>query len=227
MYAWKNRNARPQTRWHMRRLRISSRWTIARTGHTTQEKKTAPTQKKKNALATRGVRSAWRSTRIDGPGLWCPYPSPVQYILKTSAMLPIEALLPHRAPMILLDAIRAWDRDHIECYVTLTEGSPFVVAGRVRSTIGVEYMAQCAAAWVGLQALARKEPVRVGYLIGARAVSFAADHFSVGDELCVEATRVWGQDALALFECAVRRGEETLVAGTLNFYRGAVTADVG
>lgn len=141
-------------------------------------------------------------------------------------MPPMEALLPHRAPMILLDDVCSCDEVRIECRVTLTEDSPFVVAGRVRSTIGVEYMAQCAAAWVGLQSLNRKEPVRVGYLIGARAVSLAIDHFLVGDELRVEAARVWGQDTLAVFECAVRRGEETVVTGTLNFYRGPSTAEV-
>ena len=128
--------------------------------------------------------------------------------------------------MILLDDVCSYDEVRIECRVTLTEASPFVVAGRVRSTIGLEYMAQCAAAWVGLQSLTKKEPVRVGYFIGARAVSLEADCFLVGDELRVEAKKVWGQDTLAVFECAVRRGEETVVTGTLNFYRGPSTADV-
>jgi predicted hotdog family 3-hydroxylacyl-ACP dehydratase len=135
-------------------------------------------------------------------------------------MPPVEQLVPHRGPMLLLDEVRRGDAKGIECRVLLRPDSPFVEAGRVRAAVAVEYMAQCVAAWVGLQGHARGEPVRIGYLVGAREVAFAVDEFRVGDELRIEATRVWGDDTLGHFECKVSRDGATVATGGLNVYRG-------
>jgi predicted hotdog family 3-hydroxylacyl-ACP dehydratase len=138
---------------------------------------------------------------------------------------PIEQLVPHRRPMLLLDSVSSGDEKHIECSVTLRDDSPFVEGGRVRSTLAIEYMAQCVAAWAGLQGHATHEPIRIGYLIGAREITLEVDHFFVGDHLRVEATKVWGDMVLGHFACAVHRGSETLASGTLNVYRGDAPAE--
>jgi predicted hotdog family 3-hydroxylacyl-ACP dehydratase len=137
----------------------------------------------------------------------------------------IEELVPHRRPMLLLDAVSSGDEARIECRVSLRDDSPFVEGGRVRSTLAIEYMAQCVAAWAGLQGHAAGEPVRIGYLIGAREITLAVDYFFVGDDLRIEATKVWGDLVLGHFACAVHRGDETLATGTLNVYRGDAPAE--
>jgi predicted hotdog family 3-hydroxylacyl-ACP dehydratase len=130
--------------------------------------------------------------------------------------------------MLLLDDVLLADEKRIECRVLLRSDSPFVAGDGVRSTLAIEYMAQCVAAWVGLQDHARGLPIRIGYLIGAREVTFAVDEFRVGDELRVEASRLWGDDMLGHFACTVRRAGEPdvrtppLASATLNVYRGEI-----
>jgi len=128
--------------------------------------------------------------------------------------------------MLLLDEVLLADEKRIECRVVLRADSPFVAGDRVRATLAIEYMAQCVAAWVGLQDHARGLPVRIGYLVGAREVTFAVDEFQVGDDLRVEATRLWGDEMLGHFACAVRKADESggppLAAATLNVYRGEI-----
>lgn len=132
---------------------------------------------------------------------------------------PVEELLPHRERMLLLDEVREAEEAKIACGVVLREGSPFVENGRVSAMVAVEYMAQCVAAWVGLEDRRNGRPIRVGYLVGSREVTFAVDGFTVGDDLRVEAERLWGDDSLGHFACKVKRGGATVAEGVLNVYR--------
>jgi predicted hotdog family 3-hydroxylacyl-ACP dehydratase len=135
---------------------------------------------------------------------------------------PVVELVPHRDRMLLLDEVREAGEASIACGVVLRGDSPFVEGGRVRATFALEYMAQCVGAWVGLQDLRRGLPVRIGYLVGAREVAFAVDAFDVGDDLRVEAAKLWGDEALGHFECRVLRRGETVAAATLNVVRGTL-----
>jgi predicted hotdog family 3-hydroxylacyl-ACP dehydratase len=129
-------------------------------------------------------------------------------------------VVPHRPPMLLLDEVVAWDGMHVECRVVLRDDSPFVDAGRVASTLAIEYMAQCIAVFVGLEAYQRGEPVRLGYLVGARDISLPPDGFRVGDVLIVKAAPIWGGETIGSFQCEVDRVGEVVARGSLNVYRG-------
>jgi predicted hotdog family 3-hydroxylacyl-ACP dehydratase len=129
-------------------------------------------------------------------------------------------VVPHRPPMLLLDEIVAWDGERVECRVVLRDDSPFVEGGRVASTLAIEYMAQCIAVFVGLEAHYRGSPIPLGYLVGAREISLPADGFRVGDALSVEASPIWGGETLGSFRCKVERMGEVVARGALNVYRG-------
>jgi predicted hotdog family 3-hydroxylacyl-ACP dehydratase len=133
---------------------------------------------------------------------------------------PIRALVPHRPPMLLVDEILESETGRTVCRVVIRDDSPFVEAGRVSPMVAVEYMAQCVAAGAGLHGHERGEPVRVGYLIGAREITLPAEPFAVGDVLRVEASHVWGDAVLGNFRCSVERGGEVIARATLNVYRG-------
>jgi predicted hotdog family 3-hydroxylacyl-ACP dehydratase len=135
---------------------------------------------------------------------------------------PIETLLPHRAPMILLDEVHADATGSITCKVTLRAHSPFVENRRVPAVVAVEYMAQCVAAYAGLQAFRQGRPVRIGYVIGARLVEFSVDEFDVGEELVAKASRIWGDDALGKFECSVDSRERRVAAAILTVFQGDI-----
>jgi predicted hotdog family 3-hydroxylacyl-ACP dehydratase len=132
----------------------------------------------------------------------------------------IMDVVPHRPPMLLLDEVVAWDSNRAECRVVLRDDSPFVEGGRVASTLAIEYMAQCIAVFVGLEAHYRGLPIPLGYLVGAREISLPVDGFRVGDVLSVEASPIWGGETLGSFQCKVERMGEVLAEGALNVYRG-------
>ena len=137
---------------------------------------------------------------------------------------PLAALVPHRPPMLLLDALVAHDAVSATCAVTVREGAMFVREGRVGATVFVEYMAQCAAAFTGLRASSRGEPVRVGYLLGAREVTLHVDGAAVGDALTVRAELTFDDGAMAAFAGEVRDAEGALLAAAeLQVWSGGVT----
>lgn len=77
----------------------------------------------------------------------------------TACPYPIAALLPHAAPMVLLDRVTAWDDDGLTASVTITPATQFATPDRgVAAHIGVEWMAQACGAFAGLQAKATGLP---------------------------------------------------------------------
>ena len=135
---------------------------------------------------------------------------------------PLERLLPHRAPMILLDEVLGDAAGSISCGVTLRADSPFVENRCVPAVVAVEYMAQCVAAYAGLQAFREDRPVRIGYLIGARLVEFSVDAFGVGEELVVQANRAWGDDVLGNFKCSIDSSGCRVVSAVLTVFQGDI-----
>jgi predicted hotdog family 3-hydroxylacyl-ACP dehydratase len=133
---------------------------------------------------------------------------------------PLAEVVPHRAPMLLLDAVTRWEERRITCEVVLRDDSPFVEAGRAPATLAIEYMAQCIAAHAGMRGRARGEPVQIGYLIGARDVTLPTEDFRVGDVLRITAAHVWGDERLGSFACTVERGGRGVAGGTLSVYGG-------
>ena len=63
----------------------------------------------------------------------------------------ITEVLPHQAPMILIDSLEYYDVDSCRCTVAITQKSPFYneLKTGVPSYIGSEYMAQAIAAFAG------------------------------------------------------------------------------
>ena len=143
-----------------------------------------------------------RAVRGPGGGILSGYPA-------------IEAILPHRAPMILLDRVEEDSPDSIACSVTPHEASPFAEHGSVPAVVATEYMAQCVAAYAGLKAFRRGEPIRIGYLIGARTIEFSVDRFPLECRLLVRARRTWGDDALGRFDCSVERNGDRVASAVL------------
>ena len=82
----------------------------------------------------------------------------------------IEQVVPHDAPMILIEQLAEYSDETSTCSVTITPQSPFYneqIEG-VPSYIGIEYMAQSIAAYAGALANDINEAVRIGFLIGTR-----------------------------------------------------------
>ncbi len=134
----------------------------------------------------------------------------------------IASLLPHAAPMIFLDALVEWDTDRAVCQATIRPTTHFVEDGKLEAIVCMEHMAQCVAAWVGLDDRRANEVPKIGFIIACRELNLLVDWLSVGDRLTVESRRAWGDAELGNFECTVHR-DGTLVANArMSAYRGDV-----
>ena len=142
------------------------------------------------------------------------------------SFLPIEQLLPHEPPMLWLDRVLSRDGDAVRCALEIRPDHVFVEDGLVEPVVSIEWMAQTVGALVGIIDRGNDMNPRPGYLIAVPEASFAVDTFAVGDRLEIEAKRVWGDDELASFECAVERAGQTVAKAQLSVYRRALPKGV-
>lgn len=141
--------------------------------------------------------------------------------MSAAELPPIERVLPHAGPAVLLSRVIAHEAEHTVCgadagRVRLYRGAD----GRVPSWVGIEIMAQCVAAHGGLRSLAKGERPRVGFLLGSRRVELRAAELPEGGELEVHARHLWGDQRMVSFDCTIRdpRGDATLVSANLKAF---------
>jgi 3-hydroxyacyl-[acyl-carrier-protein] dehydratase len=94
---------------------------------------------------------------------------------------PMEALLPHRQPMLFVQSVLNEMADSIACEVSIPSACALVCEGSAFAVAGIEAAAQAAAAWEALQR-SRDGGVagaRVGYLVAIRDVTFFIERIPV------------------------------------------------
>jgi predicted hotdog family 3-hydroxylacyl-ACP dehydratase len=131
----------------------------------------------------------------------------------------LSELLPQAGPMRLLDRVEAHDGEETRCRALPGASALFQRAdGSVPAWVGIEYMAQCAAAHGGLLARAAGEAPRPGLFVGSRRLVFRCASFTADVPLLVSARHAMGRGDTLGFDCAVLDpgGGEPLVAGRLN-----------
>jgi predicted hotdog family 3-hydroxylacyl-ACP dehydratase len=96
---------------------------------------------------------------------------------------PMQELLPHRPPMLLLDQALGMEGEWFSARVGIRPGIPFFADGEVPAWVGLEYMAQTVGAYNGALGIARGGSPRPGMLLGTRAYTAAVPAFRDGLEL--------------------------------------------
>jgi predicted hotdog family 3-hydroxylacyl-ACP dehydratase len=132
---------------------------------------------------------------------------------------PIEAIVPHAAPMILLDKVLEYDDTRLRADVTIAAQSMFCDGQAVPGYVGLEYMAQACGAHVGAMARDCGLPVRVGYLLGTRQYKIHQPRFAVGDRLIVSVALVYRDDEMGSFDCRIEIGGRCAGEARLNVYQ--------
>lgn len=129
---------------------------------------------------------------------------------------PVESLVPHRAPMSLLDEIVSCDM----------EGGTLSAAFCARrewaeNWSAIEYMAQAAAALAGAadRAGGYDGPPKPGFLLGTRKLELDFERFEPGKRYMAKAKSVFIDEAAGSFECEIVDEDRVLARATLNAYR--------
>lgn len=129
----------------------------------------------------------------------------------------IEALIPHRGAMRLLDRVLEVDEEHVLAEVDVPFDGLFVRDGQVPSWVGIEYMAQAVAAWAGARARQRGGAPRPGLLLGTRRYEAHCDGFASGACLRVEARcELIGGNGLGQFDCRIVLDGRELAASRIS-----------
>ena len=132
----------------------------------------------------------------------------------------VNDLLPHAPPMVLLDEVLRWEQGTVATTLTIRPESLFFTPDSgVPSYVGLEYMAQTCGIYAGIEAKIQGHPVRLGFLLGTRNFHASRDSFHLGDRLVIEATEVFRQDGMGVFDCRIKIGNEEVASAQLNLYQ--------
>ena len=135
------------------------------------------------------------------------------------AGIDIEAVVPHRGRMRLVDHLLANDPDTVTVSAEIRPDNLFADAHGVPVWVGIEYMAQAIAAWAGCHALSKRQPVKIGFLLGTRRYDCHCQHFAFGAQLRIEATReLFGDNGLGMFSCRILEGETELARAHVSVF---------
>ena len=129
---------------------------------------------------------------------------------------PIAALLPHKAPMILLDHVIGMGPQSVEAAVGVTAGRLFFEEGRgMPAHVALEWMAQACGAWAGAQALQAGAEIKLGLLLGTRSFRAGCAWLEEGRMFTVQASLNYMDNEIGVFDCSVTdtaTGAEVAVA---------------
>lgn len=138
---------------------------------------------------------------------------------------PVQTLVPHGPPMLLLDEVYAFSTEEAACRCRIRDTHPLLRDGKLPAVIGLELMAQCTAVYLGMLTRRMAQTPGGGLLAGAPKLEVCIDAFEIDDTLDVRVARVWGQGRVWRFDGEVRRDGRCVVRGTLDVIRTPAHGD--
>lgn len=133
--------------------------------------------------------------------------------------LSVEALIPHRGAMRLIDRIISVDNECVVAEADVAVDGIFATDGRVPSWVGIELMAQTVAAWSGARGQRDGAEPKLGLLLGSRRYTAHCDGFTCGSTLRIEARcELLGYNGLGLFDCRILQAEQEMATATISVF---------
>ena len=130
------------------------------------------------------------------------------------AMPAVADLVPHAAPMLLIDRVCDAGPNHLLAEVKIDKTVMFYEKDRgVPTYVGIEHIAQAVAAyagWRGRQSAPDTAPA-IGYLLGTRKMTLTRDWFETGSQLHVYVENIFEDGEMGVF-----KGEISVVSGDQN-----------
>ena len=129
-------------------------------------------------------------------------------------MPPVAELLPHRGRMVLLDRLERLDENGCVAVAALRPTHPFADdQANVPAYVGLEYIVQAVAAFVGFPRWQQGFDPLVGLVLGTRSCHIRHSVLPGGQQLRVAVRRVWLEAPLGVFDGEVSVQGETYVTG--------------
>jgi predicted hotdog family 3-hydroxylacyl-ACP dehydratase len=130
--------------------------------------------------------------------------------------LRLADILPHKAPMILLDKIIEFREDLLHTSVTITQDSLFLTNGKVPSYVSLEYMAQAIAAWNDIVSRQFSPSFQqLGFLLGTRKLKLQTPAFTIGTNLEVFGRCNYTDGEMGSFDCWIDHEGIQVASATL------------
>ncbi|MGF6773323.1 putative hotdog family 3-hydroxylacyl-ACP dehydratase [Paraburkholderia sp. GAS199] len=122
---------------------------------------------------------------------------------------PIEAIIPHRGTMLLIDGIDRFDDETLDARATVRADAWYADAqGAMPAWIGIELMAQAIAAHVALLAMRGGGQARPGVLLGSRSYKALQPSFAAGASLVIRTVELLrSEEGHGAYECTIQHGD--------------------
>jgi predicted hotdog family 3-hydroxylacyl-ACP dehydratase len=141
-------------------------------------------------------------------------------MLRLGVSYRVEELVPHRGAMSLLESIDEYGEEWLRASLTTSPASTFADARGVPGWVGIEYMAQAAAAFAGIERAQRGEQPSIGFLIGSRYYRSMLEIIPFGTRLIVEAhLALRDEEDFAAYNCTLSAQGQRVAECTLKAYR--------
>ncbi len=135
---------------------------------------------------------------------------------------PIEQVVPHDHPMILVDALVAYDETSAQCLVNITNNSNFFSEANqsVPSYVAIEYMAQSIAAFANANEKDQGGEVAIGFLVSSRKLKVFISNFTLGMKLDVFVEQLYVEESgLSAFDCFIEHDGERVAEAKINIFQ--------
>jgi len=135
---------------------------------------------------------------------------------------PIEQVVPHEHPMILVDALVAYNDISAQCLVNITSTSNFYNEAKqsVPSYVAIEYMAQSIAAFANANEKDQGGEVAIGFLVSSRKLKVFISNFTLGMKLNVFVEQLYVEESgLSAFDCFINHDGERVAEAKINIFQ--------
>lgn len=122
-----------------------------------------------------------------------------------TALPPVEAILPHRGTMLLIEAVLSCDDHALTAEAGVHSDAWYADGdGAMPAWIGIELMAQTVASHISLLAMRAGGRARPGVLLGTRSYAALRPAFPAGARLVIEGRELLrGEEGHSAYECTI------------------------
>lgn len=136
----------------------------------------------------------------------------------------LTKILPHDAPMILIDDLVDINLKNKSIIAKVTIKNDMIFFNKklqgVSSLCGIEFMAQTIGCYAYYKN--KKQEPQIGFLLGTRLYNNGIDIFKLGETYIIKAYEFFGDDGIISFECSIYNSQnEECASATLNVYQNA------